>query len=232
MSTPPPPKALPAAFIGHGSPMNALELNDFTAAWRAFGQDVPRPRAILVASAHWYIDATAVISMDRPRTIHDFCGFPQALFDVHYAGPGLPELAGEVTEAVKPTAVLADGDSWGLDHGAWIILVHAFLDASIPVVQLSVNGVKDLSYHFELGRRLAPLRGSPESIRGRRMERGPGPEPPGQFVGDRALDAALGRGGSLCLPARLGPLGRDDPARPGAGVRESRGEARGRLGGA
>lgn len=158
MSTPPPPKALPAAFIGHGSPMNALELNDFTAAWRAFGQDMPRPRAILVASAHWSIDATAVTSMDRPRTIHDFYGFPQALFDLHYAAPGLPELASEVAEAVKPTAVLADGDSWGLDHGAWIILVHAFPDASIPVVELSVNGVKDLSYHFELGRRLAPLR--------------------------------------------------------------------------
>lgn len=149
---------MPAAFIGHGSPMNALEVNSWTTAWKAFGQAVPRPRAILVASAHWYIEATAVTTMERPRTIHDFYGFPQGLFDVRYPAPGLPELSGEVAEVVKPLWVGPDRDSWGLDHGSWIILVHAFPDASIPVVELSVNGTKDIRYHFELGRRLAPLR--------------------------------------------------------------------------
>jgi 4,5-DOPA dioxygenase extradiol len=149
---------MPAAFIGHGSPMNALELNRYTEAWRAFGRGVPRPRAILTASAHWYINATAVTAMEQPPTIHDFYGFPQALFEVRYPAPGLPELADEVADVVKPIWVGADRDSWGLDHGNWIILVHAFPDASVPVVELSINGIKDLDYHFELGRRLAALR--------------------------------------------------------------------------
>lgn len=151
-------RLMPATFIGHGSPMNALEVNKWTAAWRAFGQAVPRPRAVLVASAHWYIEATAVTAMERPRTIHDFYGFPQILSDVRYPAPGLPELAGEVADAVKPMWVGADLGQWGLDHGSWIILVHAFPEASVPVVELSINASKDLRYHFELGQRLAPLR--------------------------------------------------------------------------
>ena len=149
---------MPAAFFGHGNPMNALEKNRYTEAWRAFGQSVPRPRAILVVSAHWYVHATAVTAMPRPRTIHDFFGFPKELFDVDYQPPGLPSLYEEIADIVHPTWVGADVDSWGIDHGTWSVLVHAFPDASIPVVQLSINAFKGFAYHLELGRKLAPLR--------------------------------------------------------------------------
>jgi 4,5-DOPA dioxygenase extradiol len=149
---------MPAAFLGHGSPMNALEANRYTSAWGAFGVSVPRPRAILVVSAHWYVGVTAVTAMPQPRTIHDFYGFPQKLFEVEYPAPGDTSFAQEVAEIAKPTSVGLDHDSWGLDHGTWSILVHAFPEADVPVVQLAIDARKDFDFHFELGARLAPLR--------------------------------------------------------------------------
>lgn len=148
---------MPVLFLGHGSPMNAIEENEFVEGFRKIGKTIPKPNAILCVSAHWETKGTFVTAMQNPPTIHDFGGFPQALFDVQYPAPGSPELAKETQQLITTTSVGLD-ESWGLDHGAWSVIKHLYPDASIPVVQLSLDYYQGPNYHYELARELQALR--------------------------------------------------------------------------
>lgn len=148
---------LPAIFFGHGNPMNALLKNEYTDAWKRIGQAMARPKAILSISAHWFVPETGVTIATAPRTIHDFGGFPRELYQVEYPAPGDPQLARRVQKLLAPVAVQLS-QTWGLDHGTWSVLRHVYPDADIPVVQLSVDENQPAAFHYELGRKLAPLR--------------------------------------------------------------------------
>jgi 4,5-DOPA dioxygenase extradiol len=148
---------MPAIFFGHGNPMNALAQNGYTQAWNAIGSEIPRPKAILSISAHWYVPNTAVTAMDAPRTIHDFGGFPRELFEFAYPAPGEPALAARVRDLLEPCDVEMDRQ-WGLDHGTWSVLCHVFPQADVPVVQLSIDETQPPEFHYRAGKSLAPLR--------------------------------------------------------------------------
>jgi 4,5-DOPA dioxygenase extradiol len=150
-------QVMPVIFIGHGSPMNALEANRYTQVWRQLGAETPKPKAILMISAHWYIPGVAVTAMAQPKTIHDFGGFPPELFAFQYPAPGSLALAERVKDLLAPLDVALDR-TWGLDHGAWSVLAHMFPDADIPVVQLSIDRTKPNQFHYDLGKKLAGLR--------------------------------------------------------------------------
>jgi 4,5-DOPA dioxygenase extradiol len=148
---------MPVIFFGHGNPMNALTVNAYTEAWSNIGRTIPLPKAIVAVSAHWYLPATLVTAMPAPRTIHDFGGFPRELFEVTYAAPGDPPLAQRVKELLSPVQVGLD-QRWGLDHGTWSVLCHVYPKADIPVVQLSIDETMTPREHYDLAKRLSPLR--------------------------------------------------------------------------
>jgi len=148
---------LPAIFFGHGNPMHAISENDYTRAWRRFGLSIPTPKAVLCISAHWYVPETGVTITTSPRTIHDFGGFPPELYRVRYPAPGDPQLARRVQSMLAPIPVKLD-DTWGLDHGTWSVLRHVYPAADVPIVQLSIDETQPASFHFDVAKRLVPLR--------------------------------------------------------------------------
>ena len=148
---------MPVLFLGHGSPMNAIEENEFVTGFRNIGRQIQKPKAIVCVSAHWETKGTYVTAMEKPKTIHDFGGFPQALFDVQYPAPGSPALAGEVKDMVHKTPVGLDM-KWGLDHGAWTVIKHLYPNADVPVIQMSLDYSQGPQYHYDLARELAALR--------------------------------------------------------------------------
>jgi 4,5-DOPA dioxygenase extradiol len=148
---------MPVFFMGHGSPMNGIEVNEYSSAWAEVAAKIPVPKAVLVVSAHWFTKGTRITAMDFPPTIHDFGGFPKALFEVQYPAPGSPQLAKETASLVTSTAIVLDHD-WGLDHGAWSVIKHMYPHANIPVLQLSIDYTQDVRYHYELAKELSALR--------------------------------------------------------------------------
>ena len=152
-----PTAQMPVLFLGHGSPMNAIEENEFVAGFRKISSEIPQPKAILCISAHWYTRGTMVTAMDMPKTIHDFGGFPDALYEVQYPAPGSPALAKETAEILAPVVVAQD-ENWGLDHGAWSVIKHLYPKANVPVIQMSIDYTQPASYHFDLAKRLNSLR--------------------------------------------------------------------------
>ncbi len=150
--------SMPALFVGHGSPTNALEDNEFSRAWADAGRALPRPTTILCISAHWVTDGTRVTAMNKPKTIHDFYGFPQELYEMKYPAEGSPALARLTEQALQKTTHVEMNYNWGLDHGTWSVLCRIFPDADIPVVQLSLDGYKEPQDHYELGMQLRSLK--------------------------------------------------------------------------
>lgn len=150
-------KPMPAVFFGHGNPMNALDGNEYTEGWARIGKGLPRPKAILCISAHWYFPATAVTAVPQPRTIHDFGGFPRELYEVQYPASGDPMLANRVRDLLAPVPVGLD-TRWGLDHGTWSVLCHVFPEADVPVIQLSIDETQPAKFHYEIAKRLSSLR--------------------------------------------------------------------------
>ena len=150
-------KPMPAIFFGHGNPMNALQSNAWTNAWSAIGNSLPKPKAIVCVSAHWYLPATLVTAQERPRTIHDFGGFPRELYEIKYPAAGAPELASRIKDLLAPVSIELD-TRWGLDHGTWSVLCHVFPEADVPVVQLSIDETQPADFHYETAKRLSSLR--------------------------------------------------------------------------
>jgi 4,5-DOPA dioxygenase extradiol len=197
---------MPAVFVGHGSPLNALPGSPYAAGWRALGQSLPRPKAILAVSAHWETEGTRLTAQAEPPTIHDFRGFPQALFDMRYPAPGAPDLLDRINALLAPVEILAD-DRWGFDHGTWSVLAHVFPDADVPVAQLSLDRRLSPQQHYDLARRLQPLReegvlifGSGDIVHNLRALR-QGPPHPWAERFDARIQAALSAGDIAAVAA-------------------------------